>query len=747
IEILSTLRNASGQLISGWTETQGSSNQDYSMTSSLVYDWYRGQTKTLYPIWVTPVTLTFDANGGEGDVPSPIETYYQGQFDIPAVSLTKEGYVFAGWAWESNATYSVYENGSTNNGYYESDGKSTLYAVWAVPRTITFDSNGGDGEVPASISTYYEGRFEVPSANLTKAGYTFLGWSFTKNLTSTYGGGDIYESGDTRGYGYNADKTLYAVWGAPVTITFDMNDGTGTSLGTATASFGESFNFPTKPTRAGYEFRGWDYKQNAEYPNWGTSTTSDTSRFISGNATIYAQWEVLSNQVYVGSLTSSELAAIQEVWSGKSSLSQISDRTLIQSMYDNNIHSRFGVNVYLNDVKLGLNRTSNSSYGFNYDTNYAKLSTNTYVFEFENALPTGWKLVNYRYEVQAQGDVTIVDGKARATVNYSYIESFADPSDNLFLMFVLPSMPAESTSVGINISAAPGNVIDKLVTGDSSFEWNYFLQTGFLIEIYDGENNLLWLGNPSSSNEGKVSYRFATGTYKLRIYTTNVVGFRIYSAADASLITGQDVSSVTHGDNYSEVTFNYTFADGNPDMILLFSMADVSDLTKLERMDVSSDFCGPYNIVGNWFKGMVSAMGLAYTDMSDADKNYAGYCGMLMQEYFNGSICKIPSFGIYTENGKIIENSENLVLELGVECTIKFAEEVKEVMLLGNDSMSVNSITNITYNEATGTWDATFSVSESTMLMFLTADLDLSQYEDLPAYDAATDYSEYLQGS
>lgn len=169
-------------------------------------------------------------------------------------------------------------------------------------------------------------------------------------------------------------------------------------------------------------------------------------------------------------------------------------------------------------------------------------------------------------------------------------------------------------------------------------------------------------------------------------------------------------------------------------------MANV-DLDKIMEVQAYKDFSGPSNIVGNWFKGVFANMGVAFTDMTADEIKYAGYCGMLIQEYFNGSICYLPSFSIYTSDGKIIDNCENMALIAGVEYTIKFAEEVKEVMFY---SRSVNSITNITYNEATGTWDATFSVSESTMLMFLTADLDLSQYEELPAYDAATDYSRYL---
>jgi len=749
IEILSTLRNASGQLISGWTETQGSSNQDYSMTSWLDYDWNHGQTKTLYPIWVTPITLTFNANGGEGDVPSPIETYYQGQFSIPAVSLTKEGYVFAGWAWESNATYTVYENGSTNNSYYESDGRSTLYAVWAVPRTLTFDSNGGQGDVPASIQTYYEGRFDIPSVTLTKEGYTFLGWSFTKNLTSTYGGGDMFEKEQTDcGYRYNADKTLYAVWGKTVTIKFDMNDGTGTSLGTVTVSFGESFNFPTNPSRTGYKFLGWDYRQNAEYPNWGTSTTRTNSRFISGNVTIYAQWEVLNNQVYVGSLTSSELAAIQEVWSGKSSLSQISDRTLIQSMYDNNIHSRFRINAYLNETKLSSETSSHWDYGFGDNTQYFKLSTNEYVFEFENALPTGWKLVNYRYEVKAQGDVTIVDGKAQATIDYTYVDlSSADQSDNLMILFVLPSMPAESESVAVSVGALPGNVI-----GNSDLEGGFLGLTGFKVEIYDASTDaMLWLGTLKNS---AIEYRFATGTYKVRVYTTNVVGVGVYNT-DGAVVEGL-ASAVTYGDGYSEVTINYTFAEGNPDLKVYFLMHDFSMEGEMYEIMTMAMFNGPYNLQGNFFKAMLQ-LEMGVGDLTDDEMNRAFYNYMLIQEYIGSSLKLTPDFTLYSSEGYELRVFDgNISLESESEgmifignpqttYTIKFTSEVVEMLVVNMETFGIEGDLTPTYNAETGTWDVTFTPCEgASVLIFYTPDIDLSAYEGLPEYDPNTDYSSYF---
>ena len=748
VNIPETKPTKDGYMFKGWAWDANSSYADYNAGNSCYID--SESDKTLYALWTEIMIISFDANGGTGDVPSSIETYDQGRFDIPEVRLTKDGYMFAGWAWRADYDGTEYRNGekdcyfSINN----SNGSTTLYAMWRSPLTIKFDLNGGEGTVPEDITTYYQGRFDIPKAALTKEGYTFLGWDYNANKS---GWAYIeYQNGATdNGYYEQTSRTLYAIWGAPVNITFDLNGGEGTIPEDITGiNYGDQFTIPSVTlTRLGYNFIGWARRQNAngDY-DWSNGTTT-SSRFISGNFTIYAQWEVLNNEVFVGSLTQAEIDEVQALWNGHNSLSELTDTSILSNLYNKDAHIRFSVAAYLNNTKItNFDRTSNSSYGI-YAYRY-KLSTNSYTFEFENSLPTGWMLVNWRYEVKASGDVTIVNGKAQATIDYTYVDlSSADQSDNLMILFVLPNQPAESESVSVSISSLPGNALEAALKGTGNEALNNLMLSGITVEIYNADGSIIWTGKPNDSNQGFVKYRFATGTYKIRFYTTNVNGVAFVNNDNGTEVTGMNISEITKGDGYSEFTITYTYEVGNPNLAIVIKMADVSDLTKLERMDVSSDFCGPYNIVGNWFKGMVSAMGLAYTDMSDADKNYAGYCGMLMQEYFNGSICKIPSFSIYTENGKIIENSENLVLELGVEYTIKFAEEVKEVMLLGNDSMSVNSITNITYNEATGTWDAKFSVSESTMLMFLTADLDLSQYEDLPAYDAATDYSEYLQGS
>ena len=144
--------------------------------------------------------------------------------------------------------------------------------------TVTFDANGGTGG-PQYVST--TGQFSISTLKPTREGYNFKGWSTDPNATSAE-----YQSGGT--CQFDDDTTLYAVWDKIYTITFNANGGTGgPQYITTTVLTGTNSISTLKPTRQGYNFKGWSTDSNAtsaEYQPGGTCQFDD-------DTTLYAVWE------------------------------------------------------------------------------------------------------------------------------------------------------------------------------------------------------------------------------------------------------------------------------------------------------------------------------------------------------------------------------------------------------------------------------------------------------------------------
>ena len=85
------------------------------------------------------VTITFDANGGEG-VPESITASFGETVELPSFVPERFGYTFLGWSEDPNAEDAPYWPGSGNLGVA---GNVTLYAVWE--EAWVFDSPYGGG--------------------------------------------------------------------------------------------------------------------------------------------------------------------------------------------------------------------------------------------------------------------------------------------------------------------------------------------------------------------------------------------------------------------------------------------------------------------------------------------------------------------------------------------------------------------------------------------------------------------------
>ncbi|MDF9825870.1 putative repeat protein (TIGR02543 family) [Breznakia sp. PF5-3] len=151
--------------------------------------------------------------------------------------------------------------------------------------TITYDGNENTkGTAPVdSASPYDEGASVkvLGKSDLEKEGYTFKGWSTTAK------GSVEYEEGDT--LTITSNMTLYAIWEekTPInryTAIFESNGGSSVASQTG-MNIGDYINEPTKPTKEGYEFKGWYLDDNTFMDKW--DFVKDT---ISGDTTLYAKW-------------------------------------------------------------------------------------------------------------------------------------------------------------------------------------------------------------------------------------------------------------------------------------------------------------------------------------------------------------------------------------------------------------------------------------------------------------------------
>ncbi len=228
-----------------------------------------------YSITYVPVgnTVTFNANGGTGSMTNQTASVAT---NLTSNAFTRTGYTFAGWNTIAGGGGTSYANGAS----FPFSANTTLYAQWtANTLTATYDSQGGSAISAGSTTT--GGTIASSPGTPTRAGYTFNGW-----FAASSGGSAItfpYTHGQT------ANFTLYAQWTLiTYTVTFNTNGGTG-SMSNQTAAVATNLT-ANAFTRSGYTFSGW----NTAADGSGTSYANSASFPFTANATLYAQWTVIS---------------------------------------------------------------------------------------------------------------------------------------------------------------------------------------------------------------------------------------------------------------------------------------------------------------------------------------------------------------------------------------------------------------------------------------------------------------------
>ena len=219
----------------------------------------------------------------------------QNQYDA-LVSFTYN----VGSGWMSNSTLSTYlKNGIYN---YSANDYAYAFGMWcraggsvlqglvrrrtaeaklfntAVNYTVSYNANGGSN-APGNATKKHGEKLTISSTVPTRHGFQFLGWATASNATSAQ-----YSAGST--YTANANLTLYAVWRAQYTVSYNANGGSNAPASVLKNHDANITISNAVPTRNGYKFLGWATSADATKIQY----TPSKSFGLNSNTTLYAIW-------------------------------------------------------------------------------------------------------------------------------------------------------------------------------------------------------------------------------------------------------------------------------------------------------------------------------------------------------------------------------------------------------------------------------------------------------------------------
>jgi len=156
--------------------------------------------------------------------------------------------------------------------------------------SVTYNGNTPTtGTVPVDTATYLPGATitaKTNSGTLAKTGYSFIGWNTAANGTGTF-----YAAGATFAAGMT-DVTLYAVWNAEYTVTYNGNTNTGGTVPVDALTYNPAETVTAKTNsgtlvKTSNTFSGWNTEAN------GSGITYPAgAEFLMGaeNVVLYAYW-------------------------------------------------------------------------------------------------------------------------------------------------------------------------------------------------------------------------------------------------------------------------------------------------------------------------------------------------------------------------------------------------------------------------------------------------------------------------
>jgi uncharacterized repeat protein (TIGR02543 family) len=185
---------------------------------------------------------------------------------------------------KTHSAQTIYLQGGTKNssGYMNANLSTSIISI-SVPAktsyTVSYNANGGSG-VPGNQTKWYDESLTLSSTKPTRTNYTFKGWATSSSGSVAYASGATYTA--------NSAATLYAVWSENTyTVSYNANGGSGAPSSQTKYATSNLTLSSTKPTRSGYNFKGWATSSSGSVAYAAGGTYSSNA-----SVTLYAVWEI-----------------------------------------------------------------------------------------------------------------------------------------------------------------------------------------------------------------------------------------------------------------------------------------------------------------------------------------------------------------------------------------------------------------------------------------------------------------------
>ena len=243
----------------------------------------------LYAVWeANTYTITYNANGGEGNMASSNHVY-DIEKPLSPNQFIKTGYTFSGWDIIPTGI-GIYTNADSVKNLTDDEGDNiTLYAVWKVNNySVSYDANGGNGSMSSSEFVYdSEGTLKFNA--FARTGYTFKGWAISPSGNVVYNDGENVTNLSSEP---NGNISLYAVWEANTyTITYYANGGDGEEIiSVHTYDTGKELSQNTF-SKTGHSFQGWTTSADGNVVYMDGAIVLNLISEQNGNINLYAVWQ------------------------------------------------------------------------------------------------------------------------------------------------------------------------------------------------------------------------------------------------------------------------------------------------------------------------------------------------------------------------------------------------------------------------------------------------------------------------